>query len=306
MLVNPGARQGAAHADSAMKQLWAMGVDVVRVQTPPLNEWPELIKTHADSVDCVVVGGGDGTLSFAVESIMGNGLTMGVLPLGTANDFARTLGIPNELELACQCIAEGVDHRIDVGRVNDVHFLNVASIGLAVRAHRYRSDAAKKRLGSLGYASNVYAAFRDTVPFQASIICDGVPHRLRTIQLAIGNGHYFGGGLAVSGDSTLDDGRLDLFSLKPQSLGSLMRLLPALRRGPDASFRGGQLLHGTHMRIETRRKRGINTDGEVLTHTPAEFSLLPGALSVRVPKAYREAFDKRVAAKRGNVEQSDD
>lgn len=293
VLVNPNSRQGAAHAGAAMKQLWAMGVDVVRVQTPPLSQWPDFIGTYADSVDCVAVGGGDGTLNFAAGPIMRHGLALGVLPLGTANDFARTLTIPNELELACQCLAEGVDHWIDVGCVNGVYFLNVATVGLAVRARRYRSDTAKNRFGSLGYARNIYAAFRDTRPFHVRVDCNGVTHNLRTIQVAVGNGHYFGGGLAVAQDSALDDGHLSLFNLEPQSLGSLMRLMPALLRGPGPSVRGGQLLRGTRIRVETRRKRSINTDGEVLAHTPAEFELLPQALKVRVPQAYRQAFERR-------------
>src|SRR5699024_2935287 len=121
----------------------------------------------------------------------------------------------------------------------------------------------------------------------------------RTIQLAIGNGRYFGGGLAVSGSAELDDGQLDLFSLEPQSLGSLMRMLPALLRGPDASVRGGRLMQGASIRIVTRRRRGVNTDGEVLTHTPADFRVLPQALTVRVPSAYREAFERRVAVSSG-------
>src|SRR5699024_4462579 len=106
-------------------------------------------------------------------------LALGVLPLGTANDFARTLSIPDEPEEACQVVADGVDHRIDVGRVNDVYFLNVASIGLAVRAQRYRSDAAKRRFGALSYAGNIRAAFRDTRPFRVRVECDGQQHAWR-------------------------------------------------------------------------------------------------------------------------------
>lgn len=296
VLVNPDARQGAVHAESARKQLWAMGVDVVRQPSPQLQDWPEWIASHAEHVDCVVVGGGDGTLNFAVGPILQQGLRMGVLPLGTANDFARTLGIPNELDAACRCVAEGVDHRIDVGRVNNVYYLNVASIGLAVRAHRYRSAAAKQRFGVLSYASNIRAAVRDTRPFRVRVDCDGQQHALRTIQLAVGNGHYFGGGLAVSGDSSLEDGRFDVFNLEPQGLLSLLRMLPALLRGPDASIRGGQLMQGRHIRVLTRRRRGINTDGEVLTHTPAEFCMLSRALTVRVPAAYRADYERRKAS----------
>lgn len=293
VLINPGARQGAAHADTAMKQLWAMGVDVVRARAERLTDWPGLINNHAEDIDCVVVGGGDGSLNFAAGPIMRNDLTLGILPLGTANDFARTLGYPDDPAEACRTVAQGEDHRIDLGQVNDTYFLNVASIGLAVRARQYRSEAAKRWLGSLGYAHNAYAAFRDTRPFRVRVVCDGVRHELRSIQLAIGNGRYFGGGLAVSGHAVPDDGRLDLFSLKPQSLGALMRLMPTLIRGPSRSIRGGELMQGTHFRIVTARPRAINTDGEVLTHTPAVFRVLPHALKVRVPNAYRTEFASR-------------
>lgn len=101
---------------------------------------------------------------------------MAVLPLGTANDFARTLTIPEDLQSACRNVVQGIDHPVDLGQVNDAYFVNVASIGLAVRACEYRSEAAQKWFGSLGYTSNVFAAFRDTKPFTARIICDGKCH----------------------------------------------------------------------------------------------------------------------------------
>src|SRR5699024_5615229 len=104
---------------------------------------------------------------------------------------------------------------------------------------------------------------------------------------------YFGGGLAVSDDAVVDDGRLVLFSIKPQSLGALARLLPALIRGPDGSIQGGELMRDAEFRIDTGRSRRINTDGEELTHTPATFRVHPGALKVCVPTAYREAYDAR-------------
>src|SRR5699024_10135493 len=179
VLINPGARQGAAHTQTALKQLWAMGVDVVRARAERLADWPRLIDKHAADIDCVVVGGGDGSLNFAAGPIIRNDLTLGILPLGTANDFARTLGYPDDPAEACRTVAQGEDHRIDLGQVNNIYFLNVASIGLAVRARQYRSDAAKRWFGSLGYAHNAYAAFRDTRPFRVRVVCDGLRHDLR-------------------------------------------------------------------------------------------------------------------------------
>lgn len=285
VLINASARQGAAHANTARKQLWVMGVDVVRAQTERMADWPALIDAHAKAIDCVIVGGGDGTLNYTVAAILRNKLTLGILPLGTANDFARTLGYPTDFISACRVVAEGVNQQVDIGQVNDVYFLNVASIGLAVRARQYRSDAAKQWFGALGYASNIYAAFRDTRPFRARIICDGSEHKLQTIQIAVGNGRYFGGGLVISENAALDDGKLDLFSLHPQTLSEVTRLLPALLLGPRPSSRGGQLMQGRRIRVLTKHPRAINTDGEVLTQTPADFRVLPGALTVRVPNA---------------------
>lgn len=300
VLINAGARRGQDSATAAVEQLRSLGVDVVQTATGHLDDWPQLIETCANRVDCVVIGGGDGTLGYLVSSLLHHDLTLGILPLGTANDFARTLDYPAGLVQACRTVAEGVDHRVDVGQVNDVYFLNVASIGLAERARRYRSDKAKRWFGSLGYASNLYAAFRDTRPFHARVTCDGKEQALHSIQIAIGNGRYFGGGIAIAEKATIDDGMLDLISLEPQSVGEMIRMLPALLRGPAHSDQRVQLLKGKRMRIETRHRRSINTDGEVRTHTPAEFRVHPKALTVRVPQAYRQAFVARTTAADSN------
>ncbi|MES1923877.1 lipid kinase [Salinisphaera sp. T31B1] len=290
LLINRESRQGEAHAQAARDALEALDVEVLLGNFEKPDDVPAEIEAYADQVDMIVLGGGDGTLNLAAGPVMHSGKPMGVLPLGTANDFARTLLIPTELEAACRNVVEGVTHRVDLGQCNDVYFVNVASIGLAVRACEYRSDAAKKWFGAFGYASNVFQAFRDTDPFSAEVRCGNQRHQLRSIQLAIGNGRYFGGGLAVSSDAALDDGRLDLYSLKPASLTKLVGMLPSLVRGPDKSVQGVQLLEGTEFHVSTDRPMQINTDGELLTETPATFRVLPGALSVKVPDEYIQRY----------------
>ncbi|MAS10429.1 lipid kinase [Endozoicomonas sp. G2_2] len=292
LLINRESRQGEANAQAARDALEALDVEVTLGQFEQPEDVPAEIEHHAPAVDVIVLGGGDGTLNLAAASVMRAGKAMGVLPLGTANDFARTLLIPTELEAACRNVVEGVTHSVDLGQCNDVYFVNVASIGLAVRACEYRSDAAKRWLGSLGYASNVFSAYRDTEPFYATVRFGDETHQLRSIQLAVGNGRYFGGGLAVANDAALDDGRLDLYSLKPQSLARLVGMLPALVRGPDKSVQGVQLFEGTTFEITTDRPMPVNTDGEILTETPASFRVLPGALQVKVPQAYVDRYGR--------------
>lgn len=296
LLINRESRQGEANAQAARDALEALDVDITLGKFESADDVPAEIDRQAEAVDVIVLGGGDGTLNLAAAAVMRSGKPLGVLPLGTANDFARTLLIPTELEAACRNVVEGVTHSVDLGQCNDVYFVNVASIGLAVRAREYRSDLAKRWFGSLGYASNVVSAYRDTRPFKATVRCGDNTHRLRSIQLAVGNGRYFGGGLAVASDAALDDGRLDLYSLKPQSLARLIGLLPGLLRGPDRSMQGVQLFEGTSFEITTHRPMPINTDGEILTQTPATFHVLPAALQVKVPQDYVERYGRRNVA----------
>lgn len=293
LLINRGSRQGEQNAQRARELLEALGVTVVPGRCERPEDLPEAVSEFRESVDIIVLGGGDGTLNLAAEAVMRSGLPMGVLPLGTANDFARTLLIPDDLEAACRNIVDGVLHPVDLGQCNAVYFLNVASIGLAARAREYRSDTAKRWFGALGYAGNVISAFRDTAPFQAEIRFGDQCHQLRSIQLAIGNGRYFGGGLAVASDAALDDGRLDLYSLEPQPTWSMIAMLPALVRGPDKSIQGVQLFEATEFRVATGRPMPINTDGELLTETPATFRVLPRALTVKVPREYIARYGRK-------------
>ncbi|KEZ76810.1 lipid kinase [Salinisphaera hydrothermalis] len=290
LLINRESRQGEANAQNAVEHLAARDVDVVEGRFDDPDDVPAEIRRHADDVDVVVLGGGDGTLNLASKAMMECGKPMAVLPLGTANDFARTLLIPTDLAAACDNVVDGVDYGIDLGQCNDVYFLNVASIGLAVRACEYRSDTAKKWFGSLGYASNVFSAVRDTEPFSAEVRFNGRRERLQSIQIAVGNGRYFGGGMAVSSDAALDDGRLDLYSLKPQPLSSLIAMLPGLMRGPHKAMQGVQLFESTEFELRTEQPMDINTDGELLTATPATFRVLPRALTVKVPQAYLDRY----------------
>ncbi|WP_158583490.1 lipid kinase [Salinisphaera sp. Q1T1-3] len=292
LLVNQHSRQGEANADSAVAHLEALGVEVTRGDFDEPDGLVTEIRRRARGFDVVVLGGGDGTLNLAAGAMREVDVPMAVLPLGTANDFARTLMIPQDLATACRNVVQGVNYGVDLGQCNDIHFVNVASIGLAVRACEYRSSAAKRWLGSLGYAANVYSAFRDTKPFGAQVHFDGQTHRLHSIQIAIGNGRYFGGGLAVASDAALDDGTLDLYSLKPQRAGSLIRMMPAFIRGPDKSVQGVQLFEGQAFDIETDRPMAINTDGEILTETPASFRVLPRALTVKVPQSYVDTYGR--------------
>ena len=109
---------------------------------------------------------------------------------------------------------------------------------------------------------------------------------VHAIQVAVGNGRHYGGGMTVAPEAAIDDNLLHLYSISPVSLVRLMLLAPALRTGWQGRFKGVHPLSGKRIRIETRRPLPVSTDGEVTTQTPVQFEVVPAAIEVMVPPEY--------------------
>ncbi|MBD2441453.1 lipid kinase [Nostoc sp. FACHB-110] len=283
LLVNRHARQGHERLLEAIYYLEKLGFKLIEESTEHPQHLSEVIIRHQHEVDLVIVGGGDGTLNAAVDALVETKLPLGILPLGTANDLARTLGIPNALAEACQIIACGEMRYIDLGWVNDKHFFNVASMGLSVKITQRLTKEVKRRWGIFAYAAIALQVIWESRPFSAEIRMKDKSFRVKTVQIAIGNGRYYGGGMAVVHDATIDDQRLDLYSLEIQHWWQIIPLLPAMRQGRHIRWRGVRALQGQEFEISTRKPRPINTDGEITTYTPATFKVIPRAVKVLVP-----------------------
>jgi YegS/Rv2252/BmrU family lipid kinase len=283
LLVNRHSRQGQKLLPQAIRHLQTLGLELIEESTQDFEHLPDVIRRYQNQVDLVIVGGGDGTLNAAVDGMVDTQLPLGILPLGTANDLARTLGIPTSLPDACEIIANGRVQRIDLGWVNGKHFFNVASLGLSVQITQRLSKKAKRRWGVLAYAVTALQVIWQTRPFRAEIRLNGKSIPVKTVQIAVGNGRYYGGGMTVVHDATIDDQRLDLYSLELQHWWQIIALLPAMRGGRHTNWRGVRTLHGHEIEVYTPRHRPINTDGEITTYTPAQFRVIPHALAVLVP-----------------------
>lgn len=246
-------------------------------------ELPGLIRGLAGEVGRVVVGGGDGTLNAVLPGLLDTRLPLGIVPLGTANDLARTLGIPRDPDAAIRVIADGRTHRIDVGEVNGHPYFNVASVGFGVDLTRALTRDSKRRFGALGYAVAALRVIHRLRPFRAEIRCGGATRVSRTIHVAVGNGRHYGGGMTVSERASITDGELDVYSLEVGSFWRLLRLLPALRSGRHRSYAEILTAAGQDVEIRTKRRRSINADGEIVTRTPATFRVLRNAVEVHVP-----------------------
>jgi diacylglycerol kinase (ATP) len=284
LLINRHARRGQDSLTQVTQQLQTLGFELIEASTEHPRVLPETIRRYREQVELVIVGGGDGTLNAAVQGMVGTNLPLGILPLGTANDLGRTLGIPVDLSEACRVIATGKAQSIDLGLVNGRYFFNVASLGLSVQITQKLTKEMKRRWGVLAYAVTAIQALSRSRPFSAEIWVGDTRTKVRTVQIAIGNGRYYGGGMTVAMDATIDDQRLDLYSLEIQHWWQMLSLLPTMRQGTHIKSPHVRAMQGQEIRISTRRPHPINTDGEITTQTPAHFRVVPHALLVLVPQ----------------------
>lgn len=239
-------------------------------------------------IDAVAVAGGDGTLSPLIDCLVERQLPLLVLPAGTANDFARSLCMPGTPEDLAALLTDGRLSAVDVGYANDRPFLNAASIGMTNTISRLQTKDRKSRWGVLSYAISAVEAALKPRSFVAQIEGDQGRRRMRCVQLLVGNGRFYGGGMQVHPDATLNDGKLHLYAVVPRSAFGLAAMLPFLRFGRADLAPETLCGEGTEISIATRPKRRVFADGEELTETPVRFRVVPEALKVIVPKEEKQ------------------
>jgi diacylglycerol kinase (ATP) len=282
VVVNPNASRAEA-ALPGLSSWFGENCDARIVVTKSKKERMRELEAHGEEADLIVIGGGDGTISTALSQLLKLKRPFAVIPLGTANDFARTLGLPSDPLEAAKIALNGREHRIDVGLVNDRPYLNVASVGVASRVTELQSKELKRRWRVVAYAIGLMRAVRNLQPFFVRLDLDGRPTWSGLVyQVSVGNGRFHGGGLVVADDAAIDDGKLDLYLIYPgrfwQLVAALMHLKFGLAR-PDALKR----LSAVNVALRADRPRSVDADGELATDTPAKFELRKAALTVIVP-----------------------
>lgn len=265
------------------RRLAAANVAVADFPTDSPEACREAISSKGAACDLIIVAGGDGTLSGAAPALIEAGKPLGVLPLGTANDLARTLALPLEPLRAADVIAAGRTRRIDLGTANGKPFFNVASVGLAADMADTLQTNEKRALGRLAYAAAAARVLLRARQFHAEVEVGDCTLHTHSYQIAIGNGRYHGGGVAVREDAEIDDGKLMLYSLEPGSLWKVALLAPLFRRGEHVRWNEVSTATGSAMMIRTDRPMPVNLDGDLATETPLELGLLPEAIEVFAP-----------------------
>ena len=297
LIVNGGSRRGADAYRQTLQLLRAAGLSVTRsVSLTDLSELPAEVQAAVDDgCRLLVVGAGDGTIG-ATAGLLADlpadvRPVLGVVPLGTANDFARTLGLQGGLSAAIATLATGKVVDVDLGRANGAPFLNVASLGLSVGATEALRPALKRRLGPLAYPVSGLQAYRQHVPFDARLEFPGgdqEPLELTDLlQITIGNGRHYGGGNTVAPDAGIDDASLDVQVIPTGRLRDHLSLAWLLR--------SGTLIHHEHVQhvvtpalvLTTKTPQPVNLDGEIAAASPVEVHVQRNAVEVAVPQHAR-------------------
>ncbi|MEO8279064.1 MAG: diacylglycerol kinase family protein [Ideonella sp.] len=250
----------------------------------------------AQGCGAVVAGGGDGTLNAVASRLVDSPVAFGVLALGTLNHFAHDAGIPLDLSEALDAIAAGRTRQLDIGQVNERHFLNNASIGLYVDLVRDR-EKQQTRLGRGKWPAFVFAligAFRRYPFLTVSLSVDGRHMVQRTAFVFIGNNAYQTEGLQIGQREALDAGQLSVYVAHRAGRWRLIALGLRALVGKLRQARDFKQLLASEIRVETgHRQLRVATDGEVCRlDAPLQFRIRPGALRVIVAEEGAASPDK--------------
>jgi lipid kinase YegS len=222
----------------------------------------------AGKINCIVAGGGDGTINEVFATAYGVGLpeqcSLGVLPLGTANDFAHATGVPvHDATAALELAADNRTRWIDLGLLNGKPFINLVSGGFGSRVTVETDPELKRRLGGLAYVLTGISRFAELSANRGSFRAEGFSWEGPFVALAIGNGRQAGGGVPLCPDALLDDGLLDLMILPELDHAARLDAFSHLLREGAAAVRA-QLVtaRSAWIEYESKNELNVNLDGE--------------------------------------------
>ena len=284
LIVNAKSRKGQHLFREACGLLRATGIELVLAEAvrDPNRLSPSVEAAVEAGIPMIIVGGGDGSISSSVDHVVGTETVFAVLPLGTANSFARTLGIPLDLPGAVDVIANGRARTIDLGMIDEDYFANCATIGIAPQIAETVPHGLKAWLGRPGYL--VWAAWQ-LVRFRGFVLTidDGEEaETMKAVEIRIANGPYHGG-IDLVDDARLDSGQIVVQVVTGTTRRNLVWswMLSVLRH--PARERTTRDFSGQAIRIATKPRLPISIDGELLARTPVTARIARRAIRVAAP-----------------------
>ena len=285
LVVNAMSRRGADVYDEARAKLELAGVELI--DSIAVEKPEDMDRTVIDAVarsPMVIIGGGDGSLSSTIDHFVGKNTVFAILPLGTANSFAKSMGMVPDLDSAVDVIANGRRRRIDLGVIDGDYFVNAAALGLSPLIADTVPHNLKRYLGMVGYliwAARSAIHFR---PFRLRVtLDDGEMRKAWATEVRIANGTHHGGVELVESQS-VDSGEIVIQAVTGKSLWGLAwswfaTLFKLRHRAQTVTEWRGQ-----SFRLEARPRQKISIDGEIAAKTPVTVCVARGAMEVAAPR----------------------
>lgn len=284
LVVNAMSRSGAEAFATARDKLVAAGVDLIESHAVDRPEaMDETIRSAIAKAPMVIVGGGDGSLSKSIDDFVGADTIFALLPLGTANSFARTMHIPLDLDGAIDVIVNGVALPIDLGRIDDDYFLNNAAIGLAPIVAETVPHGLKRSLGRLGYLLWAGWSAASFNAFRLKIRDGKRTYRLWATEVRIANGRFHGG-VELIEDADVESGQILVQAVRGRSLIGLGWNYIASAAKLKSRRQILRDYHGEKLEISTRPRMRVSIDGELGPETPFTASIAPAAVRIAAPR----------------------
>lgn len=285
-----GRRDRQEEISLAVARLRHAGWDLDVISPEPSKLDTMLQEAIAAGLDAVIVAGGDGSLNLAVQSLACTNTALGVIPVGTANVWARELGIPLSVKGATEVLLTGQTLLADLGHANGRYFLAIAGAGFDATVTREIRLAAKRRLGMFAY---VIAAFVEAFRLrgtEANIFANGEAMRRRVLMVAVCNTRLYGGVLRMAPEAYVDDGLLDVSIFYGRGFWAKIRqtvktLFGLHRSDPEVEF-----FQTSRLLLESRESLPVQIDGDYSGTTPLEIGVARKALRVIVPPGPHPQF----------------
>jgi YegS/Rv2252/BmrU family lipid kinase len=284
LLVNPASAGGRSLAvlPDVTAELDRLGATYRTVHTKSLDHAADEASAAAKEGETVATLGGDGLVRPVAGALRDSPAALAILPGGRGNDFARVLELPRDPATAARVAVEGVERLVDVGEVDGVPFIGIASLGFDSDANRIANEAKRIR-GNLVY---LYAAMRALAAWKHAsftVTVDGDRHFFRGWSVGVGNSKAYGGGMYAVPTAELDDGKLDAVTCSESSRLAFLRVIKRTFKGTHVELPQISVYRGEEISVETDRPFTIYADGDPVGATPATMRVRQRCLKVIVP-----------------------
>ncbi|MDQ4095041.1 MAG: YegS/Rv2252/BmrU family lipid kinase [Actinomycetota bacterium] len=288
LIVSNAASGGSKRVElGSISEVFAEHGEVTHLAPPSLASFDEDVRRMADGKDLVVVAGGDGTLNCAVNALhdLFDDVALAIVPLGTGNDFARTLELPDDPVAAARAVADGEEAQFDLGRAStesvERFFVNACMGGFPVAVNKAIDEDSKKRLGPLAFWVGGVKAALDLPSFDVDIDGDRIDE---CVAVGIGNGRTAGGGIAVFPEAQPNDGLLECSAMQVTSVREGLGLVTKMRTGDHVPLDNVHTKRARRIEVVAEPSLEFNVDGDLFDlKTPITFEIA-GTLRIRVPR----------------------